>query len=97
MQNWGRRCELGIFSLFSDRGWGVGWIVRLVEAGVEGPGVEIMEIGKPDDLGDIANLGLTLAAEAKLIARVRQVSGQPERRMGGARPRWIGRARWCGF
>jgi hypothetical protein len=35
--------------------------MRLVQAGAEGPGVEIMEISKPDDLGDIANLGLTLA------------------------------------
>jgi hypothetical protein len=42
----------------------VGWIVRLVEVGAEGSGAEIMEITKPDDLGDIANLGLTLA-EAK--------------------------------
>jgi hypothetical protein len=64
VQNWGCQRELGSFSLFSDRGWGVGWIVRLVEVGAEGSGAEIMEITKPDDLGDIANLGLTLA-EAK--------------------------------
>ena len=50
----------------------MGWIVRLVEAGAEGPGVEIMEIGKPDDLGDIANLGLTLAEAKQLLAGVQR-------------------------
>ena len=38
----------GIFSLlFLDRGWGVKWILKLVAAGDEGPGVNIMEISKP--------------------------------------------------
>ena len=56
----------------------MGWIVRLVEAGAEGPGVEIMEIGKPDDLGDIANLGLTLAEAKQLLAGVqREISSAP--------------------
>jgi hypothetical protein len=32
--------------------------------------VDIMEISKPDDLGDIANLGLTLAEAKQLLARV---------------------------
>ena len=82
-KNWGRRCELGIFSLFSDRWWGVGWIVRLVDAGAEGPGVEIMEISKPDDLGNIANLGLTLAEAKQLLAGF---SGRsPARRRRGTR------------
>jgi hypothetical protein len=85
--NWGRWCELGIFSLFSDRGWGVGWIVRLVEAGAEGPGVEIMEIGKPDDLGDIANLGLTLAEAKQLLAGVqREISSAPAKGHAIRRP-----------
>jgi hypothetical protein len=31
--------------------------------------VDIEEISKPDDLGDIANLGLTIAEAKQLIAR----------------------------
>ena len=46
------------------------WILRLAAAGGEGPCVDIMEISKPDDLGDIANLGLTLAEAKQLLARV---------------------------
>ncbi len=44
------------------------WMLRLVKIGVEGeePCTDIMEIRRPDDLVDIANLGLTLA-EAKLL------------------------------
>jgi len=43
-------------------------MLRLVKIGVEGeePCTDIMEITRPDDLVDIANLGLTLA-EAKLL------------------------------
>jgi len=43
-------------------------MLRLVKIGVEGEGpcTDIMEIRRPDDLVDIANLGLTLA-EAKLL------------------------------
>ncbi len=43
-------------------------MVRLVKIGTagEGPCTDIMEIRRPDDLVDIANLGLTLA-EAKLL------------------------------
>ena len=46
------------------------WILRLAAAGGEGPCVDIMEIGKPEDFGDIANLGLTLAEAKQLLARV---------------------------
>ena len=52
------------------------WVLRLVETGAEGEArcTDIMEIIRPDDLGDIADLGLTLA-EAKLLqARVQQES-----------------------
>ena len=44
------------------------WIVRLVQIGAEGEGqaTDVIEIDRPDDLGDIADLGLTLA-EAKLL------------------------------
>ena len=36
------------------------WILKLAMAGGEGPCVDIMEISKPDGLGDIANRELTL-------------------------------------
>src|ERR1700679_3092970 len=62
---------LPVFSLlFLDRGWGVKWILKLAAAGGEGPSVDIMEISKPDDLGDIANLGLSLMEAKQLLARV---------------------------
>ena len=46
----------------------VAWMLRLVKIGAEGEGpcADIMEIRRPDDLVDIANVGLTLA-EAKLL------------------------------
>jgi hypothetical protein len=46
----------------------VAWILRLVKTGAEGDGqsTDVMEINKPDDLADIAHLGLSLA-EAKLL------------------------------
>jgi len=46
----------------------VAWILRLVKTGTEGEGpcTDVMEINRPGDLLDIANLGLTLA-EAKLL------------------------------
>jgi hypothetical protein len=46
----------------------VAWILRLVKTGVDGEaqGTDLMEIRRPDGLGDIANLRLTLS-EAKLV------------------------------
>ena len=35
-------------------------------------GVDVMEISRPSDLGDIADLGLTLAEAKQLLARVQQ-------------------------
>ena len=56
------------------------WMLRLVKIGVEGEGpcTDILEIGRPDDLRDIADLGLTLAEAKRLLARVQQeiVAGQ---------------------
>jgi hypothetical protein len=48
----------------------VAWIVRLVKIGAEGEGrcVDVMEINRPDDLGDIADLGLTLDETKRLLA-----------------------------
>ena len=37
-----------------------------------GPGVDILEISRPGDLGDIANLGLTLAESKQLLAGVQR-------------------------
>jgi hypothetical protein len=53
-------------------GGGVEWILKLAAAGDEGPRVDIMEISKPDALGDIANLGLTLTEAKQLLARVQR-------------------------
>jgi hypothetical protein len=69
-RNWGWECVPGIFAPVLGPGVGVEWILRLAAAGGEGPCVDIMEISKPDDLGDIANLGLTLAEGKQLLARV---------------------------
>jgi hypothetical protein len=73
----------------SSRIWGcsVGWIVKLAEAGAEGPDVEIMEISGRGDLGDIANLGITLAEAKQLPARVqREVSTAQAREHAIRRP-----------
>lgn len=50
------------------------WIVRLVKTGADGdgPGTDIMEINKPDDLRDIAHLGLSLAEAKQLLANLQQ-------------------------
>jgi hypothetical protein len=50
----------------------MGWVLRLVETGVEGPlgSVDVMAIDRPGDLGDIAALGLTLAQGKQLMALV---------------------------
>ena len=58
----------------------MGWIVRLVEAGTSGPGVDIMEISRPGDLGNVANLGLTLAEAKQLLAGFSARSAQSRRR-----------------
>ena len=44
--------------------------MRLVEAGADGDGrsTDVMEIAKPDDLRDIASLGLSLAEAKQLQA-----------------------------
>ena len=56
------------------KGGCVAWIVRLVEIGTEGEGpcTDVMEINRPDDLHNIADLGLTLAEAKRLLERVQQ-------------------------
>ena len=50
------------------------WTLRLVKAGTGGERActDVMEIRRPDDLRDIANLGLTLAEAKRLLAGVQQ-------------------------
>ena len=63
------------------------WILKLAAAGDEGPWVDIMEISKPDDLDDIANLGLTLTEAKQLLARVqREISAAQAREHAVRRP-----------
>jgi hypothetical protein len=52
----------------------MGWVLRLVETGVDGSSrsVDVMAIDRPGDLGDIAALGLTLAQGKQLVALVQQ-------------------------
>jgi hypothetical protein len=52
----------------------VAWILRLVKTGAEGdgPSTDVMEINKPDNLRDVAHLGLTLAEAKQLLAKLQQ-------------------------
>ena len=60
--------------LFLERGGRVAWIVRLVNSGADGEkqSADIMNINRPDDLSDIANLGLSLAEGKLLLAGLQQ-------------------------
>ena len=50
------------------------WVLQLVETGTDSRtrGVEVLEISRPNDFGDIGNLGLTLSEAKQLLARVQQ-------------------------
>lgn len=50
------------------------WIVRLVKNGADGeePFADVMTINRPDDLDDIANLGLTVADGKQVLAGLQQ-------------------------
>jgi hypothetical protein len=52
----------------------MGWVLRLVESGVEGsPGsVDVLEIDCPGDLRNLADLGLKLAQGKQLLNQVQQ-------------------------
>jgi hypothetical protein len=52
----------------------VAWIVRLVSIGAEGEehSADVMRIARPDDLTDLANLGLSLAEGKQLLAGLQQ-------------------------
>jgi len=67
----------------------VAWMLRLVkiEAEGEGPCADIMEIRRPIDLVDIANLGLTLAEAKLLLAGVqREIAAAQAREHADRRP-----------
>ena len=48
------------------------WIVKLVSIGAEGEehSTDVMRIARPDDLADLATLGLSLAEGKRLLAGV---------------------------
>jgi len=52
----------------------MGWVLRLVETGTDdrARSVDVLEISRSRGLGDIANMGLTLAEAKRLLARVQQ-------------------------
>ena len=60
----------GIFRSVFDLAERVAWIIRLVKIGAEGEGrtLDVMEINRPDDLSDIADLGLALDETKRLLA-----------------------------
>jgi hypothetical protein len=50
------------------------WTLRLVGMGIDGQSrsFEVMTISRPDGLGDIANLGITLCEAKQLLVQVQQ-------------------------
>jgi hypothetical protein len=50
------------------------WTLRLVARGLDGQSqsVDVLEISRPDGLGDIASLGLTLSEAKQLPGQVQQ-------------------------
>src|ERR1019366_8275563 len=70
-QDWGYGRQEGISRVCGlTRSGRVSWILRLVKTGAEceGRATDVMEIDRPDDLGDVANLGLTLSEAKQLLA-----------------------------
>ena len=72
------------------------WTLRLVGTGMDGQSqsFDVMPISRPDVLGEIANLGLTLAEAKLLLAQVQQqVVAAQAHRHAMLRPDSTG----CGF
>src|SRR3954447_7466982 len=65
----------------------VAWIVKLVSIGAAGGerSTEVMRIARPDDLTDLATLGLTLAEGKQLLAGVQQELVAAQARLHAAR------------
>src|SRR3954464_6449519 len=73
----------------------MGWVLRLVETGVEnfGRSIDVMEIIRPGDLGNLADLGLTLLEGRRLLALVQQeIIAAQSRNHAAQRPM----CRFCG-
>jgi hypothetical protein len=70
----GSPLHAGIFGSVLDLGERVAWIIRLVKIGAEGEArsVDVMAISRPDDLRDIADLGLALDETKRLLAGLQQ-------------------------
>jgi hypothetical protein len=65
------------------------WTLRLVGTGIDGQSrsLEVMALSRPDSLGDIANLGLTLVEAKQLLEHVQQeVVAAQTRRQAMFRP-----------
>jgi hypothetical protein len=64
----------GILRSVFDLGESVAWILRLVKISAEGEGrsVDVMEINRSGDLGNIADLGLALDETKRLLAVLQQ-------------------------
>jgi len=71
---WGLRATRAFSGLPLTWGESVAWMLRLVKIGTEGEGRsrDVMEIERPDDLADIADLGLTLSESKRLLATLQQ-------------------------
>ncbi len=68
------------------------WIVKLVSIGAEGEehSTDVMRIARPDDLVDLAALGLTLAEGKQILAGVQReiVAAQARLHAMGAAKTW---------
>jgi hypothetical protein len=69
----------------------MGLVLQLVETRADGKtrSVELMELGRPGDLRDIADLGLTLPEAKQLLARVQQAVVAAQARDHAARHRQV--------
>jgi hypothetical protein len=65
----------------------VAWILKLVSVGAEGEehGTDVLRIARPDDLADLASLGLTLAEGRQLLAGVQREIVAAQARLHAAR------------
>jgi hypothetical protein len=65
----------------------VAWIVRLVSTGPEGEehGTDVLRIARPDDLTDLASLGLTLVEGKRLLAGLQREIVAVQARIHSAR------------
>ena len=63
------------------------WIVKLVSIGAEGEehSTDVMRIARPDDLADLATLGLSLAEAKRLLAGVQREIAAAQARLHAAR------------